>query len=159
MYFGLFGYFFISYFPYQNCSARGFRGVSFPLFPLTNSQTQWKFARIYYKRIPLCSCVCFKGSLKTSENLKLLIPPCGALYLVKTSKVLVQFSEQKFIGDCNPLVLRLCKYNIFIALGVVINFHIKLSLNHTLLLLNNFWCNISVQNCRSQKFVCNVSFS
>ena len=58
----------------------GVRGLQ----PPSNFQTQLNFEKIYYKCIPLCSCVCFELSFKAPESLKLLIPFCRALHLVKT---------------------------------------------------------------------------
>ena len=45
--------------------------------------------------INLCSCVSFDVSFKVFESLKLLISPCVAPYVVKTSKTMVQLYKQK----------------------------------------------------------------
>ena len=58
--------------------------------------------------IPLCSCVCFELSFNASESLKLLIPPCGALHLVKTSLILVNFaSKDLFVTSTSTLVRKI----------------------------------------------------
>lgn len=56
------------------------------------------FEKIYYKLIPLCSCVWFKLSFKASESLKLLILPCRALNV----------ASKKFILDFKALSVKKC---------------------------------------------------
>ena len=45
------------------------------------------FEKIHYKYIPFCSFVCFDLSFRVSESLKLIIFPCGELFLVKIPKI------------------------------------------------------------------------
>ena len=60
--------------------------------------------KIYDKCIPLCSFACFKCIFKTFESFKLLIFPCGALFLFKFPEMLVQICHEKFIHGVTPLV-------------------------------------------------------